>query len=151
VRPKATVMASPDAVTPRTKLAPFIAEIIARWADIEANVGTILTYILRAEPAPTAAMLYAIRSSLPNIGGTRMNDARNRKWSARTFQVRTSDYGPLLDLPTIGPPAVLSPWHLLTPSPWHYLALPVLPTRVLGDVAEIGAGSKAAPPGGRNQ
>jgi hypothetical protein len=63
VRPLAIVMATPEAVTLRPKLAPFIAEIIARWADIEANIGTILTYILRAEAAPSVAMLHAVRSS----------------------------------------------------------------------------------------
>jgi hypothetical protein len=56
-------MASPEAIALRPKLAPLIAEIIARWADIEANIGTILSYILQAEAAPTAAMLYAVRSS----------------------------------------------------------------------------------------
>jgi hypothetical protein len=63
VRPKAIVMATPEAVALRPTLAPFIAEIIARWADIEANIGTILTYILRAEAAPSIAMLHAVRSS----------------------------------------------------------------------------------------
>jgi hypothetical protein len=63
VRPKALVSASPEAIALRPKLAPLIAEIIARWADIEANIGTVLSYILRAEAAPTAAMLYAVRSS----------------------------------------------------------------------------------------
>jgi hypothetical protein len=63
VRPKAIVMASPEAIELRPKLAPLIAEIIARWAYIEANIRTILSYILRAEAAPTAAMLYAVRSS----------------------------------------------------------------------------------------
>jgi hypothetical protein len=67
VRPNAIVMASPDAIVLRPKLAPLIAEIIARWADIEANIGSILSYILRAEAAPTAAMLYAIRSSSAQI------------------------------------------------------------------------------------
>lgn len=37
--------------------------IIARWADIEANVRTILSYVLRAEAAPVAAMLNAIVSA----------------------------------------------------------------------------------------
>ncbi len=64
VRPQAVVMASPEAIILRPKLAPLIAEIIARWADIEANVGTILSFILRAEAAPTAAMLYAVRTLL---------------------------------------------------------------------------------------
>jgi hypothetical protein len=63
VRPKATVLASPEAITLRPKLAPLIAEIIARWADIEANTGSILSYMLSAEAAPTAAMFYAVRSS----------------------------------------------------------------------------------------
>jgi hypothetical protein len=59
----APVNVSPDAIALRPKLAPLLAEIIARWADIEANTGTILSYILRAEAAPSAAMLYAVRSS----------------------------------------------------------------------------------------
>jgi hypothetical protein len=63
VRPKAIVAASPEAIAQRPRLAPFIAEIIARWADIEANVGTILSYILRAEAAPVTAMLHSIISS----------------------------------------------------------------------------------------
>jgi hypothetical protein len=63
VRPNALIMASPDAIVRRPRLAPLIAEIIARWADIEANVGTILSYVLRAEAAPVAAMLNAIVSA----------------------------------------------------------------------------------------
>jgi hypothetical protein len=63
VRPNALVLASPEAIILRPKLAPSIAEIIARWADIEANIGSILSFILRGEAAPTAAMLYAVRSS----------------------------------------------------------------------------------------
>jgi hypothetical protein len=60
---RAVIMASPEAIALRPKLAPLIAQIIARWADIEANIGTILSFVLRAEAAPVAAMLYAVRSS----------------------------------------------------------------------------------------
>jgi hypothetical protein len=63
VKPRTKVLASPDAIILRPQLAPLIAEIIARWADIEANVGSILAYLLRAEAGPTVAMLGAIRSA----------------------------------------------------------------------------------------
>jgi hypothetical protein len=63
VHPRAIALASPDAITQRPQLAPFIAEIIARWADIEANLRTILSYILRAEAGPVAAMLHAVISA----------------------------------------------------------------------------------------
>ncbi len=63
VRPRAAVMPSPDAIALRPKLAPLIAEIIARWADIEANIGTVLSYVLRTEAGPIAAMLHAIISA----------------------------------------------------------------------------------------
>jgi hypothetical protein len=63
VRSKAKVLASPDAMILRPKLAPLVAEIIARWADIEANVASILAFVLHAEAKPTMAMLQAIRSS----------------------------------------------------------------------------------------
>jgi hypothetical protein len=63
VRPNALVNASPEAIALRPKLAPLIAEIIARWADIEVNIGTILSYVLRTEAGPIAAMLHAIVSA----------------------------------------------------------------------------------------
>ena len=63
VRSQAAIMATPDAIALRPKLAALIAEIIARWADIEANTGTILSYVLRAEAAPVTAMLHAVVSS----------------------------------------------------------------------------------------
>ncbi|MHC2837927.1 hypothetical protein [Bradyrhizobium diazoefficiens] len=44
-------------------MAPFVAEIIVRWADIEANVGSILAFLLAAEAGPTIAMLQTVRSA----------------------------------------------------------------------------------------
>lgn len=67
VRPGASVAASPEAIELRPTLSPFIAEIIARWAYIEANIGTILSYILRTEAAPVTAMLHAINSASAQI------------------------------------------------------------------------------------
>ncbi len=63
VRPLAKVFASPEAIQRRPRLAPYIAEVIARWADIEANVGSILAFLLAAEAGPTIAMLQAVRSA----------------------------------------------------------------------------------------
>jgi hypothetical protein len=63
VRPSAKVFASPESIQRRPRLAPFIAEVIARWADIEANVGSILAFLLAAEAGPTIAMLQAVRSA----------------------------------------------------------------------------------------
>ena len=63
VRRNAKVLASPDAITLRPNLAPLIAQIIARWADIEANVASILAFVLHAEAGPTVAMIQAVRSA----------------------------------------------------------------------------------------
>lgn len=63
VRPNAKVSATPDALSLRPKLAPLISEVIARWADIEANVGSILAFLLHAEAGPTISMLQAVRSA----------------------------------------------------------------------------------------
>jgi hypothetical protein len=62
-RPDADVHPSPEAILLRPKLAPYIAEIVAGWADIEANIGAMLSFILEAEFSVTAAMLSSIRSS----------------------------------------------------------------------------------------
>lgn len=63
VRSSAKVFASPEAIQRRPQLAPFLAEIIARWADIEAHVGSILAFLLAAEAGPTTAMLQTVRST----------------------------------------------------------------------------------------
>jgi hypothetical protein len=63
VHPTAKSLVTPDAIASRPKLSPLLAEIIARWADIEANLRTILSYVLRAEAAPIAAMLHLINSA----------------------------------------------------------------------------------------
>lgn len=63
VRPNAAVYATPDALRMRPNLSCFVAEIIARWAYVEANLRTILSYLLRAEAAPVAAMLNSISSA----------------------------------------------------------------------------------------
>jgi hypothetical protein len=60
---KVVVFTSPTAINVRPNLAPFIAEIIARWSDIEANICSILAYLLKIEAGPTLAMLQAVRSS----------------------------------------------------------------------------------------
>lgn len=63
VRRNAITMATPDALKLRPSLTPLIAEVIARWGYVEANIGSILAYLLRAEAATTVAMLHAIKSS----------------------------------------------------------------------------------------
>lgn len=80
VRPKAPILASPEALALRPNLTPYIAEIIARWAYVEANLRTILTYILRSEAAPVIAMLHAATSAVLQInmihaaGSAKLND-----------------------------------------------------------------------------
>ena len=63
VRSKAIVHVGPQAVELRPDLAPFIAQIIALWADVEASVCAIMTRLLSAEARPTTAMLSVIRSA----------------------------------------------------------------------------------------
>lgn len=63
VRSRVKVLCTPDAISLRPKLSPLVAEVIARWADIEVNVGSILTFLLHTEASPVMAMLEAIRSS----------------------------------------------------------------------------------------
>jgi hypothetical protein len=67
VRPNAIVAATPESIALRPTLAPLVADIIARWAYIEANIGTILSYILQTEAAPVTAMLHAINSASAQI------------------------------------------------------------------------------------
>jgi hypothetical protein len=65
VRSNARVIAGPGSQTfdHRAALAPFITKIVAEWSYIEANICTILTYLLKAEAGPVMAMMQAIRSS----------------------------------------------------------------------------------------
>lgn len=51
----------------RPQLAPFIARIISQWALVEAGIGTMLSSILEAEFAATAAILSSLRSSSAQI------------------------------------------------------------------------------------
>src|SRR5689334_18915113 len=63
VRPNVDIITTPEAMVLRPTLAPLVAEIIARWADVEVNIGAILSFVLRAEAAPIAAMLNAVTST----------------------------------------------------------------------------------------
>ncbi|HTB03303.1 MAG TPA: hypothetical protein VK804_22765 [Bradyrhizobium sp.] len=51
----------------RPKLAPFIAEIIARWASLEMVTSIILGHVLQTDAAPITAMLHAINSASARI------------------------------------------------------------------------------------
>lgn len=63
VRPSASVIVTPEAVSLRPKLSPLIAEIIARWASLEVGIGSVLSHILGTEAAPVAAMIHAVTSA----------------------------------------------------------------------------------------
>ena len=63
VCPRATIFVTPKAIALRPKLSPLIAEIIARWAGIEAATVAVLSHLMGAEARPVAAMLNAITSA----------------------------------------------------------------------------------------
>jgi hypothetical protein len=63
VRPKATVLVTPRAITLRPELGLFVAEIIARWAAIEGGIGAILSHMLGVAARPVMAMLNAVTST----------------------------------------------------------------------------------------
>jgi hypothetical protein len=67
VRSNAKAQVSQKALELRPALAPYIAGIIAKWALIEAGIGTMLSFILEAEFAATAAMLSTLRSASAQI------------------------------------------------------------------------------------
>jgi hypothetical protein len=64
VRPKAVALPGAETLYEhRPRLAPLAMAVIAHWSEIEAKTASILAYVLRAEAAPTMAMLQAIRSA----------------------------------------------------------------------------------------
>lgn len=67
VRTNAKLKVHSKSLERRSDLAPFIAKIIAGWALVEVGIGTMLSFILEAEFAATAAMLYSLRSSSAQI------------------------------------------------------------------------------------
>src|SRR5262245_10415661 len=65
VRPDAVVVAGPGPQTfdRRPAFAPYIAKIISQWSYNEANLCSILAYLLSAEAGPVIAMVQALRNS----------------------------------------------------------------------------------------
>jgi hypothetical protein len=64
VRPNARALPGPETLySQRPNLAPLAMAVIAHWSEIEAKTASMLAFILRAEAAPTMAMLQAIRSA----------------------------------------------------------------------------------------
>jgi hypothetical protein len=64
VRPKAKALPGPEALyTHRPNLAPLAMAVIAHWSEIEVKNASMLAFVLRAEAAPTMAMIQAIRSA----------------------------------------------------------------------------------------
>jgi hypothetical protein len=66
-RKKIVIWASHESIERRPELAPYIAQVIAKWGHIEGNICSILAYLLAAEAAPTMAMLQSVRSSSAQI------------------------------------------------------------------------------------
>src|SRR6267154_1718555 len=63
-RPKAKALPAPETLYKnRPNLAPLAMAVIAHWAEIEAKTASMLAFILRAEAAPTMAMIQAINSA----------------------------------------------------------------------------------------
>jgi hypothetical protein len=68
VRPNAKVLPGAETLyTLRPNLAPLAMGVIAHWSEIEARTAAMLAFVLRAEAAPTMAMLQAIRSASAQI------------------------------------------------------------------------------------
>lgn len=63
VRPLATVLLSPTAIAERPKLGLLVAEAIATYSDIEAQIALVMTRFLSAKAAPALAMFEAITSA----------------------------------------------------------------------------------------
>jgi hypothetical protein len=64
VRPKAKALPGAETLySHRPRLAPLAMAVIAHWSEIEAKTAAMLAFVLRAEAAPTMAMLQAIRSA----------------------------------------------------------------------------------------
>lgn len=63
VRPMATVLLSPKAMMERPKLGLLVAEAIATYSDIEAQIALVMTRFLSAKAAPALAMFEALTSA----------------------------------------------------------------------------------------
>jgi hypothetical protein len=64
VRPKAKALPGAETLYKnRPNLAPLAMAVIAHWAEIEAKTASMLAFILRAEAAPTMAMIQVINSA----------------------------------------------------------------------------------------